>query len=225
MPCVAVVLRKIFPRVIKSTDKRRNHVRYVVDTRKRGEGRRLFFETEKAALAEARRLAIELPVDRALGFVLSKEDRAMAHRCIGLLASHSRTLEDATTFYINHLNGLRLRLDSLTVEHLSLEWFKQKKEGKQRLLRKDTLDSIEEASKTLVKHFGPKNVAEVSTNELVDFLEGMNAGHQRRFNVRSLFSQFFNWCIQRKALSENPLQNYRITIPKKEPAVLSLQKC
>lgn len=220
-----VVLRKTFPRVIKTEDKRRGLVRYIVDTRKNGKGERLFFEREKDALGRAKELAQELPVDRGLGIVLSSELRAMAQKCNAKLAPLGKNIEDATNFYIQYLTELKAKEESLTVEKLAIEWFTEKKAGKRKSLRRDTLESIEEATKTLRKHFGARRILEVTEEELVAYLESLNAGHRRRFNVRSLFSQFFNWCKSRKHIRENPLDYYKITVPKKEPAVLQLQCC
>jgi integrase len=196
-----------------------------VDTRKNGTGERLFFEKEKDALAEAKKLAQELPIDRGLGIQLSNEVRAMAHRCTTELAPFGKTIEDATTFYIQHLKNQEMKAASLTVEMLANQWFVEKKVGKQKSLRKDTIESIKEASRTLTRHFGSKKILEVTYEELVAYLESIKAGHQRRFNVRSLFSQFFNWCKKRKHISENPLNGYQISVPKKEPAVLNFACC
>jgi integrase len=220
-----IVLRKTFPRVIKTEDKRRGLVRYVVDTRKNGKGERLFFEREKDAVARAKELAQELPVDRGLGIALSSELRAMAHKCASQLAGFSKTIEDATRFYIDHLTDLQRKQESSTVERLAREWFEEKKAGKQRPLRKDTLESIKDTSKTLRKQFGTKKILEITTEELIAYFDSLNAGHQRRHNVKSLFSQFFNWCKSRRYIRENPLQFYKIAIPRKEPTTLTITQC
>jgi len=197
----------------------------MIDTRKGGKGGRIFHETEKEALAEAKKLAEEIPVDRGLGIEVTNEVRTMAHKCTAKLIPFGKTIEDATSFYIQHLVDLRKKEESLTVELLVQKWFAEKKAGKQKSLRKDTLESIEEAARTLAKHFGARRILEITTEELVTYLEGLKAGHQRRFNVKSLFSQFFNWCRSRKHISENPLDHYKITVPKKEPSVLSIECC
>jgi site-specific recombinase XerD len=100
-----------------------------------------------------------------------------------------------------------------------------KKAGKQKSLRKDTLESVEETARTLRKQFGLKRILEVTDEALVAYLESIKAGHRREFNVKSLFSQFFNWCKSRKRITENPLNFYTITVPKREPAVLPLETC
>lgn len=66
---------------------------------------------------------------------------------------------------------------------------------------------------------------DVSGEELATYLESLNAGHQRRYNVKNMFPQFFNWCKTRRCITENPLDYYKITVSKKVPAVLSLQLC
>lgn len=225
MSSKSVVIRKTFPRVTRVVDKRNGQARYIIDTRKGDEGGRITRKTEKEALAEAKKLAEELPVDRGLGIEISNEVRAMAHRCTERLSHFDKTIDDATNFFIEHLKELKVREASLTVDLLAREWFAEKKAGKQKSLRKDTIENIEEASRTLQKHFGSKKILEVTERELVDYLESLKAGHRRRFNVRSLFSQFFNWCTSRRHIGENPLKFYKITVPKKEPAVLSLQHC
>ena len=225
MSSKSIVLRKTFPSVTKIIDKRSNQVRYRVDTRRKGLGQRLYFEKEKDALTEAKKLAQEIPVDRALGIEITNQVRAMAHKCTINLAAFGKTIEDATAFYIEHLKAVKKREESLTIDRLATEWFAEKKAGKQKSLRKDTLESIEETARTLRKQFGSKRILEVTDEALVAYLDSIKAGHRRRFNVKSLFSQFFNWCRSRKHITENPLNFYTITVPKREPAVLPLQTC
>jgi integrase len=219
------LVRKTFPRVTRITDKRSGRTRYQIDTRKGGGGGRFFRDTEKEALAEAKKLAQEIPVDRGLGIEVSNEVRTMAHKCTVQLTPFGKTIEDATKFYIQHLMEVKRKEESLTIDLLAREWFAEKKAGKQKSLRKDTLESIEEAARTLRRHFGPKRILEVTEEELVAYLESLKAGHRRRFNVKSLFSQFFNWCRSRKHIKENPLNFYKITVPKKEPEVLTIETC
>lgn len=71
MSSKSLVLRKTFPSVTKIIDKRSNQVGYRVDTRRKGLGQRLYFEKEKDALTEAKKLAQEIPVDRALGIEIT----------------------------------------------------------------------------------------------------------------------------------------------------------
>jgi integrase len=219
------VLRKSFPRVTKVIDKRSGKPRYQIDTRKGQGGGRFFRDTEKEALAEAKKLAEEIPVDRGLGIQVSNEVRAMAHKCMAKLAPLGKTIEDATTFYIEHLMEVKRKEESRTIDLLAREWYAEKKAGKQKSLRKDTLESIEEAARTLRKQFGSKKILEVTEEELVAYLESLKAGHRRRFNIKSIFSQFFNWCRARKHIKENPLNFYKITVPKKEPSVLTIETC
>jgi hypothetical protein len=118
----------------------------------------LYFTKEKDAVAESKKLAQEIPVDRGLGIELNNELRAMAHQCNARSAAFDKTIEEATTFYIQHLMELKRKDESQTVDLLARAWFAEKKAGKQKSLRKDTLESIGKVTKTLRKHFGSKKL-------------------------------------------------------------------
>ena len=133
MSSKSIVLRKTFPSVTKIIDKRSNQARYRVDTRRKGSGQRLYFEKEKDALTEAKKLAQEIPVDRALEIEITNEVRAMAHKCTMNLSAFGKTLEDATAFYIEHLKAVKKREESLTVDRLATKWFEEKKQGSKSL--------------------------------------------------------------------------------------------
>ena len=125
------LVRKTFPRVTRVTDKRSGKTRYQIDTRKGRGGGRFFRDTEKEALAEAKKLAQEIPVDRGLGIEVSNEVRTMAHKCTAQLTPFGKTIEDATKFYIEHLMEVKRKEESLTIDLLAREWFAEKKAGKQ----------------------------------------------------------------------------------------------
>lgn len=99
----------------------------------------------------------------------------MAHKCTINLAAFGKTIEDATAFYIEHLKAVKKREESLTIDRLATEWFAGKKAGKQKSLRKDTLESIEETARTLRKQFGSKRILEVTDEALVAYLDSIKA--------------------------------------------------
>jgi hypothetical protein len=60
-------------------DRRSNQVRYVVDISTEGCWAKIVFTKEKDAVAEAKKLAQEIPVDRGLGIELDDELRVQWH--------------------------------------------------------------------------------------------------------------------------------------------------
>ncbi len=195
---------------------------YQVDARKQGtNGRRETFSTQKEAEKRAREIESDTPLDKSLGGVIPAHLRFMAMKCDGILAAHGKTLQDATDFYVKHLLLEEKKAGSATVGHFATEWLNDKKTGKEKELRKDTIDSIRETARTLVLEFGSLRILDVTTDHISDYLNKLNCKHQRRANIRSLISQFFNWVGNKRKSEHNPAKDIKITIPPKEPEILS----
>jgi integrase len=206
---------------------------YQVDARKQGtDGKRETFSTkieaEKRAAAIAQRQE-EREIDEARyakeGLTLPLKKRMMALECEDLLAKFGKSLLDATRFYVAHLDAEEARKNSATVDALAQQWCDFKRSGKQRQLRQDTLDDINETKKMLVKAFGPRRILAITAEDVQDYFDAMTAGPRRRFNVRNRFGQFFNWAIKYKHTTTNPTKAVEIAVPSKDPAILEVEDC
>jgi capsid portal protein len=94
---------------------------------------------------------------------------------------------------------LKRKDESQTVDLLARAWFAEKKAGKQKSLRKDTFEKHRRSYENSRGNTSARRILDVSGEELVAYLESINAGHERRCGVKNMFSQFFNWCKNSEA--------------------------
>ena len=168
---------------------------FQVDGRRSGtSGKRKAFGTLSEAEKHAGELASLLTKkgEDALSFVATKADEVTY--ATNLLAPYERTtITKAVEFYVEHLSERKLRNDSATIPTLAAEWYEEKASGKYRKLRQATLDSIEQAAKWLKESFAEKRLLQVTTTDIETYLDKEGLSLRTKHNIKSLFSQFFNW--------------------------------
>jgi len=218
------IIRKTFPkiRVVIIGGK----TFYQVDGRKKGtNGKRETFSIKAEAEKRAAEIAEDHQLEGAEGMNLTGELRVAAIRGETVLAKWGKTVADAVAFYSAHLEREDKRKDSLTIEFLADAWRKEKETGGNKKLRQDTIDAISEGAKFLKKEWGKKRIAELSEDDFQRYLDGLKVSQRRKFNLRSIFSQFFNWCIKRKHATENPLKGIEIHVESKDVEILTIGEC
>ncbi len=252
MPASTSIIRKEWPKIREVFIKGDRF--YQVDARRQGTtGKRQAFGKLEDAEAHAAQVLTDVAREKeerarfeTAGLDLTKRTRAMAVEAEEQLKPHGvtlldavrayadstaklskfdKTITDATGFYLAHLEAEETKKNSAIVGQLAEQWYAFKKSGKVKTLRQDTLDDINETKKTLVKAFGTKRILEVTEEDIQDHIDSMTAGPQRRFNVRSRLSQFFNWAIKHKHTTANPTTGIEINVPSKDPAILEVEDC
>src|SRR5207248_11372289 len=97
------IIRTAWPRIV---DYRETRMRcFMVDGRRRGNGRREYFADESAAKTRADQLVIERENHGIAALNFPARDRVMAAECRELLQPWNRTIRDATEHYIAFLNA------------------------------------------------------------------------------------------------------------------------
>ena len=205
------LIRKTWPKVRVVTIKEQTF--YRVDARRTGTGgRQETFKLQKAAEQRAGDIATQFGTNGKEGLSFPAELRGMALTADRMLKPYGRTLLQAAEFYKAHLDADKQRKDSALVPVLAQEWYESKKGGKTKHLRATTLKDIMESAETLKKLFEDKRVLEVTTADISKYLDGLEVGLRRKFNVRARLSQFFNWCIVHGHLSSNPCEKIEIHV-------------
>jgi len=199
---------------------------YQVDARRKGtNGKREHFQNRKEAESRAREIEEDYRLEGAEGLSMCADLRVQALRGQATLDKFGKSLGDAVAFYAHHLTQEEKRKNSLTINALVDSWLAAKANGGNKPLRKDTLDSIREASKTLKSQWGEKRIAELTEKDFQNYLDHLKVSQRRKYNVRSLFSQFFNWCLKSKHTAENPLKEIEIQVLQKDIQILSVAEC
>jgi integrase len=199
---------------------------FQIDARKKGTtGRREYRSSKQEAEDRAREIASDLMLEGSEGMKMRPELRVAALNAEAKLAKHGRSLNEAVAYYLKHLEAESEKERSLTVRKLANDWVAYKKKRVKRgVLSQRTLDGIKEASDLLKANWGSLRIVELNEKILRDYLDSLKVGQRRIFNLRSLFSQFFNWCIKQGLASTNPLKNVEIELPPKDVVIMTVEQ-
>lgn len=221
---VKKLIRKTFPKIRIVKIKGINF--YRVDARKQGtNGKREHFLDKAKAESRAADIEAEFRANGVEGLALPVQLRAMAVRCQDKLTKFCKTLDHATDFYVRHLEREIAKNNSAVVSTLADEWHTSRKNDGNKKLRQRTVDGIRKHAEILKRTFGDKRLLEISSQDIQNYLDGLNVSQRRKYNLRSATSQFFNWCIKKKYATENPTAAIEIEVPLKDPAILTVEKC
>lgn len=127
------------------------------------------------------------------------------------LEEFGKTIDDAVSQFLTFLRTEKAKDESQTISAMANLWLDEKKNKTRRnTLRPATLNDIVETNKILRRNFGHLKILEASKKHFEEYLNGLNVGEQRRYNLRSRFSHFFNWCIHELDI---PMKNWKLKKP------------
>jgi len=165
-------------------DKKRPHLKFVVNLNQNGKRVRSFFETEKAAKAFAQLKNNELLVGQTAG---AKE-----------LAAFGKTIADAIEFYLPHLQASNR---TCTFRELVAELLPAKAaDGASAPYLKDLQCRLGQFANA----FGDRPVCEIRTDEIDDWLRGLSVSPVTRNNSRRVLRTAFNFAKARGYCVGNP---------------------
>ena len=192
---------------------------WYLDLRPFNRGRK-FFKTKAEAEAERLRQittlnrhgreAVGLPAGELSDFITAKSK----------LAEHGKTINDATDFYLDHLE--RVRRCKTTVAELVAELLEAKrKDGRSEIYLRDLRNRLA----FFCRDFGSQLVAAVSSRELSNWLRTVNGSPKTRVNFRQNVSVLFGYAADEGMLDSNPV--LRVKKPKlvdKAPEIFSVDE-
>lgn len=220
------LIRKSWPKVREIVIK--GSIFYQVDPRRQINGKtvggkREAFQSKKEALGRASAIAAETLEEGHSATKMEPELRLMAIKGKIALEEFGKTIDDAVSHYLTFLRTEKAKDESQTISAMADLWLDEKKNKTRRnTLRPATLNDIAETNKILKRNFGHLKILDASKKHFEEYLNGLNVGEQRRYNLRSRFSQFFNWCIHELDIPmKNPLEKIVIEVPEKEVSVFT----
>jgi integrase len=192
---------------------------YYLDLRAFKQGRK-FFKTKAEAEAERLRQittlhrhgreAVGLPARELSDFITAKSK----------LAKHAKTINDATDFYLDHLE--RVCRCKTTVAELAAELLEAKrKDGRSKIY----LDDLRNRLAIFCRDFGSQLVAAVSVREISTWLRNVNGSPKTRANFRQNVSVLFGYAADEGMIDKNPV--LRVKKPKlidKAPEIFSVDE-
>jgi len=217
------VIRKRWPRII---DYRKTKLAsFMVDGRRRGNGRREYFTDERAAKTRAEQLAIERENHGTAALNFPPRDRVMAVECRELLTPWSRTIRDATLHYIAHLKDEVIRSKSLLVRECVAHFIAARKCDVDRGdLAKRSCNELRHCTTNLVASAGDLRIPDLDADWLKTYLDALPVTARTRNNLRLRLSGLFAFCKAKKWVTTNPCSEVRIKVPRQEVVVLTVSE-
>jgi len=172
---------------------------YYLDLRAFGQGRK-FFKTRAEADAERfRQLTLRERGGReAVGLPLTELSSIVQAR--KKLATHGKTLADAATFYLDHLE--RIRRCNVTVAELAEEVLGAKrKDGHAPMYIAD----LRKRLARFCRDFGTRPIAGITVEELDNWLRNLDCAPKSRANFRANVGVLFSYAERRRMIDSNPI--------------------
>jgi integrase len=192
---------------------------WYLDLRPFNRGRR-FFKTKAEAEAERLRQITTLQRHGREAIGLSPAELSAIIQARKKLSKHGKTIDDATTFYLDYLE--RIRRCNVTVEELAKEVLEAK--------RKDGHSPIYIADlrKRLARFcaaFGERPIAAITVEELDNWLRNLECGPKSRANFRANIGVMFSYAERRRVIDSNPvLRTAQPKLVDKPPEIFSVDE-
>jgi integrase len=184
-------------RVKSYSDVNRPHLKFVVNYREAGKRKRRFFEAKEPAKTFAALKNIELQRDGIEHAEFPTALRVMAQNAVEQLKPFGKTIADAVTFYLPHLQA---RNRSCTFAELVAELIPAKKaDGASAPYITDLKCRLGQFEKS----FGDRLVSEITSGEIDDWLRGLNVSAVSRNNSRRTLHSTFSFALARNYCFEN----------------------
>jgi len=182
-----------------STDANQLRVRFVVKYRDASKGKQKIFATEEEAIAFSRTKNPDSRCDPIREPEAEEYARTLAE-CVNRLNGYGKTIEDATNFFIQHLEAEE---KSCTVAKLVDEFLvatQNERAGSQ-----FELDDLRFHLAAFAKTFDRESVAAITSTRIDDWLRSLNLSIVRRNHCRRLIMRAFNFAVQRGYTGSNPV--------------------
>jgi integrase len=178
-------------------DKKRPHLKFVVNT-KEGEKRvRAFFETKKEADTFAHQKNVELLNGGQEAAQFPSALRIMASDAAKRLQPFGKTIRDAVEFYLPHLQARKCMFRELVGQLLSAK----ESDGASAPYLIDLRCRLGQFSES----FGDRLVSEIQSHEIDRWLRGLSVSPVTRNNSRRVLRTAFSFAVAHKYCVDNPV--------------------
>ena len=172
---------------------------WYLDLRPFNRGRK-FFKTKAEAEAERLRQITTLERHGREAVGLAPGELSAIIQARKKLAKYGKTIDDAATFYLDHLE--RIRRCNVTVSDLAKEvWEAKRKDG----MSATYIGDLKKRLATFCADFGDRPIAAITVEELDNWLRNLNCGPKSRANYRANVGVMFSYAERRRVIDSNTL--------------------
>ncbi len=194
-------------------------LKFVVNYREAGKRKRSFFETREQGNAFAAFKNAQLRKFGVEGAEFSSRLREMAQECAERLSAHGKTLKDATDFLVAHLKASER---SITAAALVGQLIDAKKADG---ASKRYVEDLRSRLPRFAKNFDGQMVATITSEEIDNWLRGLEVGPTTRNNFRRMLVMMFNHAIARGYATSNPAEKTaKAKVVDSPPGILTVQQ-
>jgi integrase len=193
--------------------------RFVLDLRAYGKGR-LFFKTKAEADSECLRQKTLLERHSREAMGLSPREMSEIVHARKTLAEYGKTLSDAVTFLVDHLE--RVRRCKVTIADLVTELLEAKrKDGRSEIYIRDLKNMLA----IFCRDFGQRPIAGITVEELDTWLRALPGSPKTRANFRANISVLFGYAAKRRMIDSNPtLHTERVKLQDNPPEIFTVDE-
>src|SRR5262245_33939608 len=164
-----------------------------------GKGR-MFFRTRAEAEAERLRQLTALARHGREAIALPQHELSDFIRARKTLAGYGKTINDATAFYVDHLE--RVRRCNTTFAELAAEVLEAKRrDGRAPMYLAD----LRKRLTRFCRDFGNRPIASVTVEEVDNWLRDLPLSTKSRANYRANIGVMFSYAVSRRMLDYNPI--------------------
>jgi len=192
---------------------------FLLDLRPWGKGR-MFFETRTEADAERRRQETTLKRHGSEAMALPQHEISDFIRSRKTLAVYGKTINDATRFYVDHLE--RVRRCNTTVAQLADEVLRAKqRDGRASMYLAD----LRKRLARFCADFGNRPIASITVEEVDNWLRDLPLSPKSRANFRANIGVIFSYAVSRRMLDFNPvLHTAKPKLPDNPPEIFTVDE-
>ncbi len=194
-------------------------LKFVVNYREAGKRKRSFFETREQANAFAAFKNAQLRKFGVEGAEFSSRLREMAQECAERLSAYGKTLKEATDFYVARLKASER---SITAAALVDQLIAAKKADG---MSARYIEDLRSRFPRFAKKFDGQMVATITSEEIDNWLRGLEVGPTTRNNFRRTLVMMFNYAVQRGYATSNPAEKTaKAKVVDSPPGILTVQQ-
>jgi integrase len=216
------VVRTAFPRIVNYTT---GPLRaFLVDARRRGNGRRFYFRRLEDAQRCAKRLALQHGRLGDAILNLTQPELAMAIECNQLLLPFGRSIRDATQHLITHLTAENERAKVPLVSECTEQFIAaRQQDATNGELAPRSLTSLTHSMRRVAADVGKLPITEFGTAAVTTFLSSFS-NRRTRSNWRLRLSNLFAFSQRKGWIEVNPCATIKVKVPESDIKILSLDQ-